>query len=94
MIDTKIDIYKVGDLVYYNPHAMYKPQKKKLIGVVIEVMSPTYKLFKNFSPGQRQIDFEYRVAWFSTGGVSNILGLNLKKIKTTWHIAMICYNNI
>ena len=81
MIDTKIDIYKVGDLVYYSPHAISRTQDQKIIGVVIEVMSPTYKLFKNFPPGQRQIDFEYRVIWFSTGDISSILGLNLKKIK-------------
>ena len=81
MIETKIDLYKVGDLVYYNPHAIFASKDKKLIGVVIEVMTPTYKLFKNFSPGQQQIDFEYRVIWFSSGKPSNILGLNLKKIK-------------
>ena len=81
MIDTKIDIYKVGDLVYYNPHAISRTLDKKLIGVVVEVMPPAYKLFENFPPGQRQVDFEYKVMWFSTGGMSNILGLNLKKIK-------------
>ncbi len=81
MIDTKIELYKVGDLVYYNPHAFIKEQEKKLIGVVVEVMPPTYRLFRSFPPGQQQTDFEYKVIWLSTGGASNILGLNLKKIK-------------
>ena len=80
MIDTKIDLYKVGDLVYYRPHALIEDPPKKVIGVIIEIMPPVYKLFKNFPIHQQQPDFEYKIIWLSTGKKTSVLGLNLKKI--------------
>ncbi len=80
MIDTKIDLYKVGDLVYYRPQSLIEDPPKKVIGVIIEIMPPVYKLFKNFPIHQQQPDFEYKIIWLSTGKKASVLGLNLKKI--------------
>jgi len=77
-----IDTYKVGDLVYYSPHSLIREQEKKIIGAVVEVLAPTYKLFESSPHTERQPDFEYKVVWFKTGRISNILGFNLKKINT------------
>mgnify|MGYP003117311367 CR=1 FL=1 len=81
MLDTKIYLYKVGDLVYYRPHTLIEDPPKKIIGVIIAIMPPVYKLFKNFPVGQQQPDFEYKVVWLSTGSQASVLGLNLKKLK-------------
>ena len=77
-----IDTYKVGDLVYYSPHSLIREQEKKIIGAVVEVLTPTYKLFESSPRAERQPDFEYKVVWFKTGRISSILGFNLKKLNT------------
>jgi len=78
---VKVEEFKVGDLVFYQPSQdnIYADGQRQL-GVIVKIKKDTNPMLYNF-PESDILCYEYVVRWIQSGYTSTLMPFNLKKLE-------------
>jgi hypothetical protein len=77
----KESIFKVGDLVFYQPSEINKyANGEQQMGIILEVIPESAPLFE-LLPDAELWSYEFKIKWIESGYTSTLHGFNLKKVE-------------
>ena len=78
---AKEPVFKLGDLVFYQPSEMNKyANGERQMGIILQIIPEVAPLFEVLPDAELWM-YEYKVKWIETGYVSTLHAFNLKKVE-------------